>query len=56
MQTGSDVLKKFISTFEIDYVFGNPGTTELAFLETIQQCENATYFLTFVLLIENTAY
>ena len=46
MQTGSDVLKKFISTFEIDYVFGNPGTTELGFLEAIQQCENATYFLT----------
>lgn len=45
-QTGCDVLKKFITTFEIEYIFGNPGTTELQFLETIQQCEHATYFLT----------
>ncbi|HAT1797626.1 TPA: thiamine pyrophosphate-binding protein [Legionella pneumophila] len=45
-QTGSDVLKEFIAAFEINYIFGNPGTTELKFLETIQQCDNAIYFLT----------
>lgn len=45
-KTGSDVLKEFITTFEINYIFGNPGTTELKFLEAIEQCDNATYFLT----------
>lgn len=44
--TGSDVVRQFIDAYQIKYIFGNPGTTELKFLEAVQQCKHASYLLT----------
>lgn len=43
-KTGAELVQDFISTNEIDYVFGCPGTTETTFLAAIAG-SSATYVL-----------
>lgn len=45
MSTGGEILKNFFDHYEIDYVFGNPGTTETTFLEAISHCRKTKYIL-----------
>jgi hypothetical protein len=34
-RTGGELIQDFLGTFEIPYVFGNPGTTETTFLAAV---------------------
>ena len=34
-RTGAELVQDFVATFEIEYVFGNPGTTETTFLAAL---------------------
>ena len=43
-RTGAGLVQDFISTFEIEYVFGNPGTTETTFLAALAGSQ-ASYVL-----------
>ena len=43
-RTGGELIQDFLSTYEIPYVFGNPGTTETTFLAAIS-ASKATYVL-----------
>ena len=43
-RTGAELVGDFVATFGIDYVFGNPGTTETTFLAALARSE-ATYVL-----------
>ena len=43
-RTGAELVQDFIATFGIEYVFGNPGTTETTFLAALAG-SSATYVL-----------
>lgn len=43
--SGSTVIQNFLQTYEIPYIFGNPGTTETMILEAISHCKETTYIL-----------
>jgi len=43
-RTGAELVADFVSTFDVDYVFGNPGTTETTFLAALASSD-ATYVL-----------
>jgi benzoylformate decarboxylase len=43
-RTGGELIQDFLSTYEIPFVFGNPGTTETTFLAAIA-ASKATYVL-----------
>ena len=43
-RTGGELVQDFLGTFEIPYVFGNPGTTETTFLAAVA-ASNASYVL-----------
>jgi len=43
-RTGGELIQDFLQTFELPYVFGNPGTTETTFLAAIS-ASKATYVL-----------
>jgi len=43
-RTGAQLVQDFIATFDIEYVFGNPGTTETTFLAALAG-SSATYVL-----------
>jgi benzoylformate decarboxylase len=43
-RTGGDLIRDFLGTFDIPYVFGNPGTTETTFLAAVA-ASKATYIL-----------
>ena len=43
-RTGGELIQDFLSTYEIPFVFGNPGTTETTFLAAIA-ASSATYVL-----------
>lgn len=43
-RTGGDLIQDFLGTYEIPYVFGNPGTTETTFLAAVA-ASKATYVL-----------
>jgi len=43
-RTGGDLIGDFLRTFEIPYVFGNPGTTETTFLAAVA-ASRASYIL-----------
>ena len=43
-RTGGQLIQDFLSTYEIPYVFGNPGTTETTFLAAIA-ASKSTYLL-----------
>src|SRR5207344_1224001 len=43
-RTGGELIQDFLGTFEVPYVFGNPGTTETTFLAAIS-ASKATYVL-----------
>lgn len=45
MLTGGEILKEFFDYNNVDYIFGNPGTTETTFLEAISHCKNTKYIL-----------
>jgi benzoylformate decarboxylase len=50
-RTGGGLIQDFLATYEIPYVFGNPGTTETTFLAAVA-ASKATYILA---LHESTA-
>ena len=50
-RTGGELIQDFLGTYEIPYVFGNPGTTETTFLAAVADSK-ATYVLA---LHESTA-
>jgi len=35
MRTGVELIQDFLETYEVPYVFGNPGTTETTFLAAV---------------------
>ena len=43
-RTGGELIRDFLTTYEVPFVFGNPGTTETTFLAAIAE-SNATYIL-----------
>lgn len=43
-RTGGELIQDFLKTYEIPYVFGNPGTTETTFLAAVA-ASKATYVL-----------
>jgi benzoylformate decarboxylase len=43
-RTGGELIQDFLATYEIPYVFGNPGTTETTFLAAVA-ASKATYIL-----------
>lgn len=43
-RTGGELIQDFLETYEIPYVFGNPGTTETTFLAAVAESK-ATYVL-----------
>ena len=43
-RTGGEVIRDFIETYEVPFVFGNPGTTETTFLAAVAASQ-ATYVL-----------
>jgi benzoylformate decarboxylase len=43
-RTGAELVRDFVATFDIEYVFGNPGTTETTFLAALASSD-ATYVL-----------
>lgn len=43
-RTGGELIQDFLATYEIPFVFGNPGTTETTFLAAVAASE-ATYVL-----------
>jgi benzoylformate decarboxylase len=43
-RTGGELIQDFLGTFEIPFVFGNPGTTETTFLSAVA-ASKATYVL-----------
>jgi benzoylformate decarboxylase len=43
-KTGAELVRDFVATFGIEYVFGNPGTTETTFLAALASSD-ATYVL-----------
>jgi len=43
-RTGGELIQDFLATFEIPFVFGNPGTTETTFLAAVAASQ-ATYIL-----------
>ena len=43
-RTGGELIQDFLKTFDIPYVFGNPGTTETTFLAAVAESK-ATYIL-----------
>jgi benzoylformate decarboxylase len=43
-RTGGELIQDFLETYEIPYVFGNPGTTETTFLAAVA-ASKATYVL-----------
>ncbi|ETO93433.1 thiamine pyrophosphate enzyme [Legionella oakridgensis RV-2-2007] len=45
MKKGWEVLKEFIESNHIKYVFGNPGTTETTFLAALAECRHLEYIL-----------
>lgn len=45
MKTGGEILKDFFDYYKVDYIFGNPGTTETTFLAAIAHCEKTQYIL-----------
>lgn len=52
MATGKQILSDFIDCFKIEYIFGNPGTTETTFLDVVANHPNCNYILA---LHESTA-
>ncbi|AJI74309.1 hypothetical protein BZ13_535 [Francisella philomiragia subsp. philomiragia ATCC 25015] len=45
LRSGKQILKDFFDVFDIEYVFGNPGTTETTFLDVVAQSDNCKYIL-----------
>lgn len=43
-RTGGDLLQEFLATYDVPFVFGNPGTTETTFLAAVAASQ-ATYVL-----------
>ena len=43
-RTGGELIQDFLATYEIPYVFGNPGTTETTFLAAVA-ASKTTYIL-----------
>ena len=43
-RTGGELIQDFLGTYEIPFVFGNPGTTDTTFLAAIA-ASKATYVL-----------
>jgi len=43
-RTGGELIQDFLATYDIDFVFGNPGTTETTFLAAVA-ASKATYVL-----------
>lgn len=43
-RTGAELIQDFLATYEIPFVFGNPGTTETTFLAAVA-ASKATYIL-----------
>lgn len=51
-KTGKQILNEFFDVFEVNYVFGNPGTTETTFLDVVSTHQNCEFILA---LHESTA-
>ena len=47
ISTGRNLLANIIKSENIKYIFGNPGTTELAFMEEIGKFKDFNYILAF---------
>ncbi len=45
VKTGKEILSEFFDNFDIEYVFGNPGTTETTFLDVVSQKDNCKFIL-----------
>ncbi len=45
MKTGKQILSDFFDTFDIEYVFGNPGTTETTFLDVVSSHKKCKFIL-----------
>ena len=45
MKTGKQILSSFFDAFEVDYVFGNPGTTETTFLDVVSTHDRCKFIL-----------
>lgn len=45
MITGKQVLNNFFDAFEVEYVFGNPGTTETTFLDVVSTNKTCKFVL-----------
>jgi hypothetical protein len=43
-RTGGELIQDFLETYDIPFVFGNPGTTETTFLAAVA-ASKATYIL-----------
>lgn len=52
VKSGKQILNEFFDVFGVEYVFGNPGTTETTFLDVVSRHENCKYILA---LHESTA-
>ena len=44
VRTGGELIQDFLATYDVSYVFGNPGTTETSFLAAVANSK-ATYML-----------
>lgn len=52
VKSGKAILNEFFDVFGVEYVFGNPGTTETTFLDVVSTHRNCTFILA---LHESTA-
>ena len=45
MKNGAEIVNEFITINEIEYIFGNPGTTEATFMDVVANNKNCEYIL-----------
>ena len=45
MRTGADILLELLESEGVEYIFGNPGTTELPLIDALLRHENIHYIL-----------
>ncbi len=45
MRTGADILLEVLESEGVEYIFGNPGTTELPLIDALLRHENIHYIL-----------
>ncbi len=44
-RSGKEIINNFLNTFNIKYIFGNPGTTETTFLDIVSSNKKCEYIL-----------